>query len=116
MKPARAALAAASVVALGAPFLGNLLFYASVDRYSWLIRQPGICRYLGSHVFLLNISVGAALLVMCTVGLLLATRTRGAMAIPRGGIAVGVALVVGAALAALALPDAVIGRIFGCGV
>ena len=51
---------------------------------------------------------------MCTIGLLLATRTRGAAAIPLGGIAAGVALVVGTALAALALPDAIIGRVFGC--
>ena len=69
---------------------------------------------LGSHVFLLNISVGAALLVMCTIGLLLATRTRGAAAIPLGAIAAGVALVGGTALAALALPNAIIGRVFGC--
>ena len=60
--------------------------------------------------------IGMALLVICTIGLLLATRTRGAAAIPLGGVAAGVALVVGTALAALALPDAMIGRVFGCSV
>ena len=115
MKFARAVTAAIGVVAIAAPLLANLLFYASTDRYFWLIRQPGVCSSLGSHVFLFNVGVGAALLAASAIGLLLATHTRGNAVIPLAGVAAGVALVVGASLAAPTLPDPVIASAFGCG-
>jgi hypothetical protein len=114
LAPFRQVAMAVALFALTAPILLYAFSHLTLDRYLWVIAQPGLCSHLGSAAVTFTSAVIGWSMASGLLGVLVATRRGDAPLFPRGGTLLAGSLIVLGVLVVVIAP-AVAASWLGCG-